>query len=86
MFPEETVQSQLLFLARLTSPSSAGWNGWKSPSTKRASWRASKGNPTFHDVLQKLVDAQVPVDALERSQESLQEIFLNLVGEEDVEA
>lgn len=40
MFPKETVQSQLLFLARLTSPSSAGWNGWKSPSTKRASWRA----------------------------------------------
>ena len=26
------------------------------------------------------------VDALERSQESLQEIFLNLVGEEGVEA
>ena len=46
----------------------------------------SKGNPTFHDVLQKLVEAQVPVDALERSQESLQEIFLNLVGEEGVEA
>ncbi len=43
-------------------------------------------NPTFHDVLKKLVDAQVPVDALERSQESLQEIFLNLVGEEGVEA
>lgn len=46
----------------------------------------SKENPTFHDVLQKLVEAQVPVDALERSQESLQEIFLNLVGEEGVEA
>ena len=43
-------------------------------------------NPTFHDVLKKLVDARVPVDALERSQESLQEIFLNLVGEEGVEA
>ena len=38
------------------------------------------------DVLKKLVDAQVPVDALERSQESLQEIFLNLVDEEGVEA
>ena len=46
----------------------------------------TKENPTFHDVLQKLVEAQVPVDALERSQESLQEIFLNLVGEEGVEA
>ena len=46
----------------------------------------AKENPTFHDVLQKLVEAQVPVDALERSQESLQEIFLNLVGEEGVEA
>lgn len=46
----------------------------------------TKENPTFHDVLQKLVEGQVPVDALERSQESLQEIFLNLVGEEGVEA
>ena len=46
----------------------------------------TRENPTFHDVLQKLVEAQVPVDALERSQESLQEIFLNLVGEEGVEA
>lgn len=45
----------------------------------------TRENPSFHDVLQKLVEAQVPVDALERSQESLQEIFLNLVGEEGME-
>ncbi len=95
MFPKETVQSQLLFLARLKGMSAKAADQsiqrWlerlEIPQYQKSKLESlSKGNPTFHDVLQKLVDAQVPVDALERSQESLQEIFLNLVGEEGVEA
>ena len=95
MFPKETVQSQLLFLARLKGMSAKAADQsiqrWlerlEIPQYQKSKLESlSKGNPTFHDVLQKLVEAQVPVDALERSQESLQEIFLNLVGEEGVEA